>query len=86
MFALVFGLIWLVRKKPFVPMLAWLLHIAIDIPTHSVQFFPTPFLEPISSYVVNGIMWGQPIIFFPNLILLGFGYLFWWYRKKLVKK
>lgn len=42
---------------PF-PMLGWLLHILIDMPTHSYSFYPTPFLWPISDFKINGISWG----------------------------
>jgi hypothetical protein len=85
MFSLVFILVWLIRRKPFVPLLAWVLHIAIDIPTHSIQFFPTPFLEPISDYVFDGISWGTPIVFFSNLGLLFIGYAIWFIAKRFKK-
>jgi hypothetical protein len=41
---------------------AWGLHILIDIPTHSLALFPTPFLWPVSDFKVNGIGWDNPII------------------------
>lgn len=70
-FGVVFLVVWAIRKKPFWPLLAWALHIAMDIPTHSTEFFPTPFLWPFFNSVrVNGIPWSHPIIFIPNLILL----------------
>ncbi len=69
-FAIAFGLVWLIRKKPFIPMLAWGLHIMIDIPTHSFDFFPTPFLWPLSDLGVDGIPWGREIIWYPNIALL----------------
>ena len=84
-FALVFGLVWFLRRKPFLPILAWGLHILVDIPTHSAAFFPTPFLWPISNFTVNGVSWGQPLIFFPDIILLAALYLVWW-RSKMKKK
>ena len=73
-FALVFGLVWFIRKKPFIPLFAWAIHILVDIFTHSTAFFPTPFLWPVSDFVINGMNWGQPIIFFPNLALLAVGF------------
>ena len=70
-FAVVFFGVWLVRKKPFLPLLAWALHIAMDIPTHSTAFFPTPFLWPFFDNIrFNGIPWSHPLIFFPNVALL----------------
>jgi magnesium-transporting ATPase (P-type) len=59
-FAVIFALVWLLFKKPFIPLSAWALHILIDIPTHTSAFFPTPFLWPLSSFKVSGISWGEP--------------------------
>ena len=85
-FALAFALAWVVRKKPLTVMLAWPLHILVDIPTHAETFFPTPFLWPLSNFHFNGINWGNPVIFFPNLALLIFAYAFWYLSKKRNKK
>ncbi len=77
-FALIFALVWFFRKKPLYEMLGWPLHILVDIPTHSDQFFPTPFLWPLSDYRVNGHPWSSPEIFIPNVILILSLYL-WFY-------
>ncbi|MCP5119140.1 MAG: hypothetical protein GY953_50715 [bacterium] len=58
-FAAVFAIVWLIRRQPSWVMLAWPLHILIDIPTHTTRFFATPFLWPISSYQFSGVSWGQ---------------------------
>ncbi len=57
-FAGVFGLAWALRRSPALAMLGWVVHILIDIPAHSLRFFPTPFLWPLSNYHYNGISWG----------------------------
>ena len=77
-FAAVFLLVWLIRKKPLWAMMAWPLHILYDIPLDTEHFFPTPFLWPFFSYRFNGWNWGNPWIFFTNevLLALGFGMLF----------
>jgi hypothetical protein len=54
----------------------------LDIFTHDIQFFPTPFLWPISDFHVNGHMWGTPEIFIPNVMVLAGLYGWWWYKKK----
>lgn len=54
----------------------WALHLALDAPLHSVDFFPTPLLWPFSERVVAGIPWAQPGVWIPNLVLLGLA-LFW---------
>ncbi len=58
-FGLVFGAAWLMRRKPTLVMLGWLLHILMDIPTHRAGRYGTPFLWPFSDYRFNGISWGQ---------------------------
>lgn len=67
-------LVTLFCRKIFWPMFAWPLHILIDIPTHSLRFFATPFLWPLSSYRFDGTGWSSPFIFVPNLLLLATAY------------
>lgn len=81
-FSLAFALVWRLRRRPFWPLAAWGVHILVDMPTHSSDFFPTPFLWPLSDYKVPGISWGQPLVFFPNLALLAAGYLWWWLARR----
>jgi hypothetical protein len=65
-FAIVLGLALFLRKiwkfDGRIPweMGGWLLHILIDVPTHSYKFFPTPVFWPISSWRFDGISWGIP--------------------------
>jgi membrane-bound metal-dependent hydrolase YbcI (DUF457 family) len=85
-FAFVFAIVWAIRRKPIVEMLAWGLHICMDIPTHSDRFFPTPFLWPLSDYHINGIPWSNPYIFFPEWGLLFILYGWFFYRKSRAAK
>ena len=78
----VFWLIYLIRKDIPYYMLAWPLHVLIDIPTHTKEFFPTPILFPLSNFSINGVSWSAPYIFFPNIILLVVALVFV-FRKKL---
>jgi hypothetical protein len=80
-FALVFGLVWLIRRRPWWIMAGWGLHILVDIPTHSSAFFPTPFLFPLSNFHIDGHPWSSPEIFLPNVILLVMLYT-WFYVVK----
>lgn len=58
--AVVFLIVWLFFKRPRYELLGWLLHILIDIPSHALSFYPTPFLFPISSYVFPyGVSWSN---------------------------
>ncbi|MFB3776691.1 MAG: hypothetical protein ACE141_03740 [Bryobacteraceae bacterium] len=74
-FALVFGAVWLLRRRPALVMLGWPLHILMDIPTHRAGRYGTPFLWPISSYVFDGISWGQRWFMILNWSLIGAAYL-----------
>ncbi len=79
-FAVIFGLVWLIRRAPLMEMLAWPLHILVDIPTHSERFFPTPFLWPLSDFHIDGHPWSDPRIFIPNVVFIAGLYLwyYWW--------
>jgi membrane-bound metal-dependent hydrolase YbcI (DUF457 family) len=80
-FALVFGLLWATAKKPVWVVAGWGLHILIDIPTHSLTLFPTPFLWPISYFRVDGIGWDNPIILAIDIVLLVAVYSLWLYPR-----
>jgi len=83
-FAAVFIIVWIILKKPMLEMLAWGLHILMDIPTHSYAFFPTPFLFPFSSYTFDGILWASQPFFTINwiVLILLYSYLIYRYRSK----
>jgi len=82
--ALVSGVLRRINKKPVKASFAWLLHILIDIPTHSLAFFATPFLRPLSNYKFDGIPRSNKMIFIPNLIVLTLLYSYY-FRKKYKK-
>lgn len=57
-FAIVFAIVWIILGKiPFL-LLPWIIHIIIDIPTHTREFLGTPFLWPLSNWLFPGISWG----------------------------
>jgi len=64
-FGFVFGVIWLLRKRPMLELWGWLLHIVIDIPTH-VGIFALHFLWPLSSFSVSGYRWENRWFFVAN--------------------
>ncbi len=59
-FLVVAGVIYLIFKKIPWYVYAWPIHILMDIPTHSRDFLPTPFLWPVSNWFFPGFSWGQP--------------------------
>lgn len=73
-------LIRFIRKEIPLWILGWPIHILIDIPTHSGQFFPTPFLWPVSEYYFNGISWGTPWFMILNYSFLVVAYV-WLYTQ-----
>lgn len=85
-FAIVFGLAWLIRKRPVWEMSGWLLHILIDVPTHSYRFYPTPVLWPISEWKFNGFSWGQAWFMVLDISALAIVYLVIWYAYQQKKK
>jgi hypothetical protein len=74
-FAAAFFIVWLIRGKPIIEMLGWGLHIAIDIPTHTSSFFPTPFLWPISNLHASVISWADPRFLIFNYIAIAATYI-----------
>ena len=57
-FSVVFALVWRLSRRPALAMLAWPLHILLDIPTHGSGVYRTPFL--LAVFVpFSGIWWSQ---------------------------
>jgi len=54
-------------KLAFLLWAPWYVHIALDIPTHTLQFFPTPVFHPISDAMFDGVRWSTPIVWFSNV-------------------
>ena len=59
-FLLVFALTTILARRVVLAMLGWLLHIALDVPTHSLRYYATRFLWPVSDYRIDGIAWWTP--------------------------
>ena len=79
-FALMFALAWFLMRRPVWEMGGWLLHVIMDIPTHSYAFFPTPVFWPLFGWKFNGFSWATPwflILDYSLLILV-----YWLLRKK----
>jgi len=74
--ALVFLIVFLVFKHIPIYLLAWPLHILIDIFTHTKDFLPTPFLWPFSNYAFPGISWGNMYFMSINYSLIAFFLIF----------
>jgi hypothetical protein len=87
-FALVFISICLIFRKPVWVMMGWLIHILIDIPSHSYQFYPTPIFWPVSEWKFNGISWANGWFMTINysLLLIAYAAAVYYERKSLGKR
>ncbi len=75
------ALVSLWRKDIAFAMLAWPLHIMLDLPFHSAEFFPTIIFWPVSDFIFDGIPWSIPWVWFSNLGALVTLYLWRWKTK-----
>lgn len=73
-------LVFAITKKWFVPLFAYMISILVDIPTHTADFLPTPYLWPLQTPYVDGISWGTATFMFINLLALISVYLFYVFR------
>lgn len=86
-FLIVSGIIYLVLRRQIWELGGWLLHILIDVPTHTYRFFPTPIFWPLSGWKFDGISWGTPWFLITNYSLLAVVYiLLWLYKRKFKLK
>jgi hypothetical protein len=74
-FGAVFLLASLWWRRVWWPLWAWAGHIGVDVVTHTVDYFPTPFLYPLSSFSVSGVNWAEPTFVVVNYTLLAMVYL-----------
>ncbi|NQV92025.1 hypothetical protein HQ489_06135 [Candidatus Woesearchaeota archaeon] len=77
--------LWVVKSKFYYVLGGWVLHILMDIPTHAKEFYPTPFLWPLSQWTFGGIRWGQLWFIILNYSILCSLFL-WFFRKEIHQK
>jgi len=77
-FLLAFGLLSLLARRVVLEMLGWLLHILIDIPTHSLSYYATRFLWPVSDFRIDGIAWWVPWFWVATYVALAAVYALMW--------
>lgn len=77
----------LLLKRVPVYMLAWPLAILLDIPTHTRDFLPTPFLWPLSEWRFDGFSWASTWFVVLNYSVM-LTLLLWirWKRQQRTKK
>ena len=72
-------IVYKINREISFTMLAWPFHILLDLLTHSIDFFPTPILWPISDYRFDGIPWSNSYIMITNIIFI---FLIFIYRRR----
>ena len=63
-------IVYKINREISFTMLAWPFHILLDFFTHSIVFFPTPILWPISNYRFDGIPWSNSYIMITNIVCI----------------
>ena len=53
-------LLWAVLRSLWLPLLGWWLHILIDVPTHSADYYAVPVLYPFTERGFDGLAWNTP--------------------------
>lgn len=77
-FLLVFGISSILARRVVPALCGWLLHILIDIPTHSFRYYATRFLWPLSGYRFDGIAWWTPWFWVSTYAALALVYWLLW--------
>ena len=79
-------LLFLVNRWLGISACAWLWHVICDIPTHSKEFFPTPFLYPLSDLTMDGVPFMRPSVFISywSILFAAWILLFWFKRRKKI--
>jgi hypothetical protein len=77
-FAVVFAAVALLARTWNMNLLGWLLHILIDIPTHSFQYYATRFLWPIADNRFDGVPWWTPWVLISTYGVLILVYFVFW--------
>ncbi len=77
-FLAVFGAASLIARRVVFEMLGWVLHILIDIFTHSFRYYATRFLWPLSDFRIDGRAWWTPWFWGATYVALAAVYILMW--------
>jgi hypothetical protein len=84
-FLLVFGVASVLARRFVLEMLGWLSHILIDIFTHSLRYYATRFLWPLSDYRFDGLPWWTPWFWCSTYAALAVVYFLLWKKGWLAR-
>ena len=79
---------FIVDKKFIFVMFGWPLHILLDFPFHTAEFFPTPILWPLLNVEFDGVSWATPYVWFSNIagLIMLFSYRYYSKLQRLFTK
>ena len=72
--AVVTAMVWRWRAAWLPVLLGWWLHIALDVPTHSDDYYPVPVFYPFTYWGVDGVAWNTPWMLAANYLALAVAY------------
>ena len=75
------ALAWITFRHFPVALLGWWSHIALDVPTHSSDYYAVPVLYPITYRGFSGIAWTAPWFLVLNYLLLAAVYFWLFYTR-----
>lgn len=61
-----------------VPLAGWWLHLSLDVPTHSREYYGVTIFYPLTEWSFDGIAWTHPVVLGANYVALAllYGWLF----------
>ncbi len=77
-FGVVYALVSLIARRPVIAMLGWAVHILIDIPTHSFDYYATRVFWPLSNWGVDGLPWWTRWFWITTYVTLAIVYFLMW--------
>ena len=63
------------------PLVGWWLHIALDVPTHSSDYYPVPLFYPLTYWGFDGVDWTTPWVLALNYAALVAAFAWLWVRR-----
>lgn len=85
-FSLVALGVYVVMRRLPIYFWGWLIHIAIDVPTHATGRWPTPFLWPLHNVTFPGVSWGEQWFMIANYALFAIVFISIYYRGRNVHR
>ena len=64
-------LLAVLMRSLWIPLLGWWSHIAIDVFTHSADYYPAPVFYPVTQRGFDGLAWNTPWFLLLNYLVLG---------------